>query len=140
MAVKKIWHDYRKWEDFAAGMWRRVGGQERQEFMARAIEFTGDHKLYGQFMRRVVAEWPVASEHNLTDTGSNRRAWVGHAACCLAINCPEDITRQAWGHLTQRQQDDANHEASLSIALWEGRFETENTQLCFDLEGERVSP
>lgn len=118
-ALKKIWHPYYAWEAYQAGMWRSVGGKERLAFLRRAIEFTGDAKLYGSFMRRVLVEWPVSCEHHLTDTGMNRKAWIGHSATCLAIGCPEDITRAAWGYLTASQQDEANEEARLAIVAWE---------------------
>jgi hypothetical protein len=55
----------------------------------------------------------------LTDISQNRRAWIGHAACCMAIKCPEYITRSAWGYLTKEQQDLANAEADRAIAWWE---------------------
>lgn len=117
--MTKIWHHFEKWEDYQNGMWRVVSGNERRRYLSRAVEFTGDAKLYGSYMKRVVKEWKTACEHHLTDVGSNRKAWVGHAAACMAINCPEDITRQAWGYLSKKQQDDANAEAENAIREWE---------------------
>lgn len=67
-----------------------------------------------------------SDEHHLTDVGSNRKAWLGHAAACLAIQAPEDITRQAWGYLSQKQQDDANLQAEMTIKVWETKFEEKN--------------
>lgn len=117
----KIWHPYTVWEDYLNGMWRTETGRNRAIYLRKAIDFTGDAKLYGSFMRRVINEWPLSCEHNLTDAGINRKAWIGHAACCLAIGCPEDITRSAWGYLSKIQQDDANLEAERAIAAWEDR-------------------
>lgn len=117
--MKKIWHPYWNWEDYRNGMWRTVSGSERTRLLRKAIDFTGDAKLYGSFMRRVIREWPIGCEHHLTDVGSNRKAWIGHAATCLAIQCPEDITRSAWGYLSQTQQDEANAEAQVAIEEWE---------------------
>jgi hypothetical protein len=37
----------------------------------------------------------------------------------MAIQCPEDIVREAWGHLTQEQQDNANQQAQQAIEYWE---------------------
>lgn len=70
-------------------------------------------------MLRVLPAWPISCEHNLTDLAQNRRAWIGHAACCLELACSEDVTREAWGHLTQGQRDAANAKASEAIATWE---------------------
>jgi len=87
--------------------------------LKQAIEFTGNPPLYGSFMMRVIKEWPISCEHNLTCKGMNRQAWIGHAAACIAIGCPEHITREAWAYLTQEQQDLANAEADKAIAQWE---------------------
>lgn len=103
-------------------MWRHVTAEEKRKYLQVAIDFTGDAELYGAAMLRVILEWPISCEHNLTDTGQNRLAWLGHAACCLATGCPEDITRQAWGHLTQEQQDKANAKAQQAVDAWEAAY------------------
>ena len=113
----RVWHPYWKWEEKDFNMWGTV--QDRTKYLERAIEFTGDAKRYGKYMMRVVKEWPYSCEHNLTDRSQNRRAWVGHAACALALQCPEDIVRQAWSHLTEQQQNEANAQADQAIGYWE---------------------
>ncbi len=82
-----------------------------------AIAFTGNAELYGEWMRKVVDQWKLSCEHNLTKPG-DKRAWIGHAAVSMAIGCPEDIVREAWGHLTQEQQIAANAKASEAIEYW----------------------
>ena len=124
--MNKIWHPYTEWEDWKNGMWRTVTGRDRLRYLKKAIEFTGDSTLYGSYMHRVIVEWPTSCEHHLTDVNQNRKAWIGHAATCLAIKCPEDITRSAWGHLTKRQQDQANAEAQAAIEAWEQFHEVKN--------------
>lgn len=111
--MKKIWHPFWLWEDIE--MWRKVPREQEDDFLQAAIEFTGNHKLYGSWMLRVVEEWPIACEHNLTDDSLNKQAWIGHAACQMAIQCPEYITRKAWGMLTQEQRDLANLQADWAI-------------------------
>jgi hypothetical protein len=103
-------------------MWGDV--QDRDAAIERAKTFTGDHVLYGSYMRRVAREWPISCENSLTDSGCNRKAWIGHAAVALALQIPEDIVRQAWGELTNEQRLLANEEARRTIAEWErGRGE-----------------
>jgi len=111
-------------EEVTAGMWRSINGEVRKGYLKRAIEFTGDANLYGEWMLNVLTAWPNSCEHNLTADNMNRQAWIGHAACCLAIGCPEDITREAWHLLTQKQQDDANAAADAAIEKWERTYET----------------
>lgn len=103
-------------------MWRNTAKEEEEGLFQKAVEFTGDAELYGNYMMRAVKEWPIACEHNLTATGVNRQAWVGHAACCIAIDCPEHIVRRAWHCLTQEQQDKANAKADEAIAFWESEY------------------
>lgn len=85
-----------------------------------AIDFTGDHHVYGMYMIKVADEWKYSCEHNLTAREQNRRAWIGHAACALALRIPEDIVRSAWSFLTEEQQILANKEADKAIEYWEG--------------------
>jgi len=127
--MKRIFHHYLKWEDFQCGMWRTASSTEKEILLPLAIEFTGNAELYGSFMLRVIEEWPVSCEHNLTDTSQNRKAWIGHAATCLALNCPEDITRKAWHSLMLEQQDAANLKAKEAIQLWCDRHEAKNNSV-----------
>lgn len=114
--IRQVWHPYTNWEEVRHNMWGSV--PDRAGFLQQAIDFTGDHERYGFFMRRVVVEWPVSAENALTDPHLNHRAWVGHAAAALAFRCPEDITRQAWGHLSDEQKYLANQEADRAVASW----------------------
>jgi hypothetical protein len=114
-------------------MWHKANRTEEIALLPRAIKFTGNAELYGLYMRKVAEEWPFSSEHNLTDLSINRRAWIGHAATCIAIGCPEYITRRAWWELSVKQQDDANHQADLAINEWEMYHQDTERQLCLDM-------
>lgn len=117
MKQKRIYHPYTRWEEIKFNMWGDV--EDRKSFLEKAIEFTGDHKRYGRYMRKIVREWKYSCENALTDPMLNKRAWVGHAACARAIRCPEDITRKAWGFLTDEQRILANAEAERAIQIWQ---------------------
>jgi hypothetical protein len=119
----RIYHPYWVWEDI--GMWRRVWGSDRAKAFDLAVTFTGDAVAYGDAMLRVIDEFPLACEHNLTDTAQNRQAWIGHAACYLRHDLTEDVVREAWGQLTQAQRDAANAVADIAIRTWERRFAEE---------------
>lgn len=120
MKFKRVYRPYWEWEEVDANMWGEVAN--RTAALRKAVEFTGDHKLYGRFMERVIREWPNSCENALTDYSINRKAWVGHAAVALAHGIPEDITRQAWGELTDEQRLLANREAERAIQQWENRY------------------
>lgn len=119
--LERVYHPIALWEEMQFNMWGTVS--DRPSWVQKAFEFTADHRLYGSWMRRVVSDWPVSCENALTDTNLNRKAWVGHAACAYAIQCPEDIVREAWGRLTDEQQLLANREAERAIAAWTNAYQ-----------------
>lgn len=127
--IKKLWHHYLKWEDYQNGMYRTLSGEERAKLLTRALEFTGNANLYGDWMLEVVERWPISCEQNLSDVHMNRQAWIGHAACCMALGCPEDITREAWWMLTQEQRDEADAKAAFAIELWESIHGSQNSEV-----------
>ena len=116
MKLKRVWHDYRDWEEVAHNMWGEA--TDTQQALWDAIAFTSDHVRYGSYMMRVIQEWPISCENALTDNTLNQKAWLGHAATALALSIPEDITRKAWGHLTDEQRLLANKEAERAISTW----------------------
>jgi len=120
MKIKRVYRHYLDWEEMDTKMWSSVNN--KKSYLKKAIVFTSDHVKYGRFMILVVKKWPVSCENWLTDFSCNRRAWIGHAAVAMAINCPESITREAWGHLTDEQRTLANREADRAIAFWEKRY------------------
>jgi ATP/maltotriose-dependent transcriptional regulator MalT len=117
--MSRIWHPYWTWEDI--GMWRDVSADEHRRMLDVAIEFTGNATAYGVAMLRVLDEFPIACEHNMTSQATNHQAWIGHAAAYLAHELPEYVTREAWGMLTQQQRDEANAVADKAINEWHER-------------------
>lgn len=129
-SIERIYHPYWKWEEVKGNMWGKVS--DREKYLKWAIDFTGDAHVYGEWMLQVLKEWPYSCEHNLSNVTQNRKAWIGHAACALAFMCPEDITRKAWGFLTEEQQNEANHKAELAIKEWEKSYaENQTREKCF---------
>lgn len=117
-ANDEIWHPYWKLEELDHNMWGNV--THRKTWLQIATTFTGNPDLYGEWMRKVIQSWPRSCEHNLTKAG-DKRAWMGHAAVALAIGCPEDVVREAWGHLSEEQQTEANKQAQEAIDLWRAK-------------------
>lgn len=116
----KVYHPVHLWEEISHNMWGEV--EDKGGALGKAIEFTGDHILYGKHMMRVIKEWPYSCENALTDNSINKKAWIGHAACALAMLCPEDIVRKAWGYLTDEQRLLANGQAIAAIGHWQSDY------------------
>lgn len=127
----RVYHPYDKWEEVQHNMWGTV--DDRAKYLSMAITFTGNHYLYGHFMKRVIEEWPISCENAFTDAALNKKAWLGHAACALAFGCPEDIVRQAWSKLSYEQQLLANEQAERYIRIWADNY-AESKGLRNDLE------
>lgn len=116
--MKQVWVSWDRWEDYRAGMWRKVASAEFHELLELAVTFTCNHIEYGEAMQRVVFAWPQTMLHNLTNTSLNQKAFVGHCAACFQHNLPESVTRAAWAYLTERQRIDANFAAKNAIDSW----------------------
>lgn len=90
----------------------------RPERVQKAAEILGDPDICERAMRKVVKEWPYASEFNLSNAEMNRRAWLGQAACSCYGGVHEDETRAAWGLLNNEQRTQANKIATRIIREW----------------------
>lgn len=120
-------------------MWADVSDAERKRFVAVAFDFTSDAERYGAAMLRVLDEFPIACQQNLTERAINQQAWIGHAACYLATGCPEYATRDAWANLTDEQKDAANAKADAAIREWSKRHAVEARRVHPQVEIEGLS-
>lgn len=115
--MNQYYTHYENWEDYQNGMWRKPVNSELQE--QQAIEVLSDPL---EAMTRVVNEWPISTMQNLTDKKSNRRSWLGQAACCIMHNVPESVTRSSWFKLSEEQRLNANNIAEKIIKEWERNY------------------
>jgi len=125
--MKRIYHRWEFWEDYKAGMWRKETKEYELKNFANIISFTGNYIEYGNAMKLVTENWKYSCEHNLSNISINRKAWLGHAACCFAHGYPEYLVRQAWWELTNEQRFLADNEAIKTIRLWEQKKKSEDT-------------
>jgi len=130
--LSRIWVRCELWEEIPANMW----GEATDPRLAfeTALAFTSDYRLYGSYMQRVIHEWPNSCANALTDSSLNQKAWLGHAAVALAHNIPQDITRKAWGFLTNEQRALANQEAARAIQQWKQNNIRKSDGVCGNME------
>jgi hypothetical protein len=122
MSAERVYYPYSQLEEHQAGMWRQISGHDRHSFVALAADLMRVPDRFYDAMLRAVEEWPRSCEMALTTPGLNRRAWMGHAGCCIATGSPEELTRLAWHTLTRPEQELANLAADDAIAEWERRY------------------
>lgn len=114
--MKQYFTNYLEWEDFKNGLWSSVAKDQEKIKIQQAIDILSDPE---SAMKMVVENWPVSSKVNLTDVRSNRKSWLGQAACCIHSGVPEHLTRTAWNGLTEDQKNNANNVAKQIIEQWE---------------------
>ena len=120
--MKRVYHRYEKCEEFKSPMWRACKPQDSQLLILGAAKLMIDHQKFKDACMKVVNEWPVSCEANLTAHSINHQAWIGHAACAIELGSPEDMTRFGWRTLTKEQQDLANAAADDAIAYWSEKY------------------
>lgn len=125
MRIKRIFHRFEKCEEYKSNMWKACAAVEREKYIAEAAALMIAHKDFEAAMMQAVTDWPMSCEANLTASSINHQAWIGHAACAIAVGSPEDMTRLAWRTLTQEQQDLANAAADRAIAAWKEKHISE---------------
>jgi hypothetical protein len=120
--IKRVFHHYKKCEEFESNMWKAVPIEDRQDYQDKSAALMLDCPAFEAAMKRAVDEWPFSCEAALTASTMNHQAWIGHAGCAINHNAPEDLTRLAWRTLNQAQQDAANAAADLAIAYWKEKY------------------
>jgi hypothetical protein len=118
--ITRVYIPYWEWEDWINGMWGKSENEDND--LKCAIEFTGDHEKYGNAMRKVIDAWPKTMLNSLTNTGINRRAFLGRCAVTFTTGIPEYITRIAWKELTDEQRELADAQAQKYINEYEKKY------------------
>jgi hypothetical protein len=121
MKTKQQFVPYWEWEDYINGMYKKLAKGDETQMLKKAIEFMGNWIRYGEAMAAVIQAWPKTMLNSLTNTSTNRRAFLGQCACAYEFNCPEYITRQAWKELTNQQRFDADKIADYHIKVYENQ-------------------
>jgi hypothetical protein len=117
--MKQYFSHYLHWEDFQNGMYTMINNVNESELIELSVNLLSNKEGFYICMQQLIIEWPVATKVNLTNQGQNRRAWLGAAACCFNHQCPELLTRTAWGLLNTEQQNQANQAAESIILKFE---------------------
>ena len=55
--IKQAYIPFWDWEDYKAGMWRKLPKSQELDMLNKCIKFTGNHVKYGDAMRVVVDKW-----------------------------------------------------------------------------------
>ena len=130
--MKRIYHPYWLWEDYKAGFYDNVSGDQKQILLKKVVEMFNSKSLTKENMLRVINEWIYSCEHNLTNDSLNKIAYIGQGACCLYAGVTSTITMEAWSLLTNEVKERSNKIALDVINQWENN--NKFIQLCLKLD------
>lgn len=128
-------HPYTELEEYNpnGGMWQIPATHARAAHIRESEYLMAEPERFYVAMVKAVDEWPKSCQVAMTTPGLNRRAWIGHAGCWLAVGSPEETTRLGWHNLDDAEQWAANDAADRSIAEWHRRHnETQQLDLWGD--------
>lgn len=118
--MKRIYSVFTDWEDYQNGMYS--GSIDNVDYLLpKAVDLLSDDNLFFEKALEMILNWKVCTDYNLSNTGLNRRAWIGQATCCYVYKVPEIITRLAWSELSEQTQIKANFAANRIIKIYEKR-------------------
>ena len=117
--MKQFFASYIDWEDYQNGMYADDLPENKDELFNKAIDLLSNPCLFYESAKEMVKNWPISSEHNLTNSNMNRKAWIGQAACCYKFGIPEIITKEAWKNMQDSQRIEANAVANSIINEYE---------------------
>ncbi len=114
----RVFHTYEKWECHKAGFYETCKeGMNKKECEEAYRDFLADKKRFSKAVASVIKEWKNSCEHYLTNSGMNRIAWLGQAACCYATGIPSAF-RSGFFLLTEKQQQEADQIALDALNQW----------------------
>ena len=116
--MARAWYHYTQWEDWAVGMYALPVSEVAVE---RAVALLSDADATRDAMAKVVESWPISARYRLSATDTNRRSWLGQAACCLTVRATQKETCIAWSRLSDTARARANRMADAIITEWEER-------------------
>ena len=123
--MKQVFHPYQVWEGYLNGMYEPCKEGRYKRVKIAEWLLSNPDKLR-ENMQRVTDEWPLETEHVLSDASISHRAWLGQSACNIYGGVKEDETREAWCRLTERQRKEANKVADEVDKRWHERAERKN--------------
>jgi len=129
--LNRIYHHYEMWEDWKFGFYNNASGGEKEKYKQLALNMFNSKDLTRDNMTRVINEWVCSCEHNLTNNGLNKIAYIGQAACCIYGGVPSTITMECWSLLSKDVQDRSNLIAQEVLNEW--ITNNKNIQLCLNI-------
>tara|TARA_R110002012_G_C11656931_1_gene611817 strand:- start:2821 stop:3228 length:408 start_codon:yes stop_codon:yes gene_type:complete len=119
MEINRVYHPWEKWEDYKCGFYDNVSGKNKTFMIDKVVELFSNPDLTRKYMSKATKEWFFSCEHNLTNNGLNKVAYIGQAASCLYASIPSTVTMEAWSKVPKEFQIIADSIATEVLKDWE---------------------
>ena len=115
--MKRIFHSYEKWEDFKVGFYGGVDykNDNTLELYASLLK---DLPSFEGALQYIITNWKYSCEHNLSNEGMNRVAYLGQASCALLYNVPNSVSMGGYNLLNKEEQIAADAMAQKYLNKW----------------------
>jgi hypothetical protein len=117
--MERIYHRWEVWECYKAGFFEEhpPKGLTPEQCQEMYKELLTDIYEFKRIMYKVVNEWPISCEHNLTNEKMNRIAWMGQSSLTMKYGIPSKY-RGGFNLLSDKEQREANEAALEVINYW----------------------
>lgn len=120
--MKRIWHNYEKWEDWKNGLYSK--SKPADEIIARTklFELFSNQDLFFHSGIKMIYEWRYSSDYNLSNTTCNRKSYLGQAVACYLYSLPMHFTAKVFTELDKKNQAESNKTAQEIIEYYENNI------------------
>lgn len=115
--MNRIYHPWDKWEDYRHGFYGGMNypADKTLELYASLLK---DLPKFETALQVIINQWKYSCEHNLSNEGMNRVAYLGQAACALLYNVPNAVSMGGYNLLTSEEQRLADELAQKYLNKW----------------------
>lgn len=106
--VDRIYHPYWLWEEYKLGFYNNFSNSDFKRLMPEVIKLFSSYADTVFYMNRVINEFKYSCEHNLSNTGMNRIAFLGQCASLLHNGSPSELTMRSWKYVPEEYQKQAD--------------------------------
>ena len=104
--IRRIYNRWELWEDYKFGLYDSISDKSLDE---KVVELFSSKKLTRRYMNMAIRYFPFSCEHNLTNNGVNKIAYLGQAACCIYAGIPRKQTMNAWWLVSEKNRNMADN-------------------------------
>lgn len=133
--MNRIWHPWNKWECYKEGFYNSCSdiGISKEDAQFEYRDFLSCLWQFETALNCVINQWVYSCEHFLSNTSSNRIAWLGQASLAYAKGLPSEA-RGGFKLMTVIQQDQADNMALYYLNVWENKHDKKNKRICKKME------